>query len=170
MPYPESLVEPMREELTQLGIEELPDAASVDRAVERSKDETTLLVINTVCGCAGASARPAVALALNHRVQPDRYVTVFAGQDLEATNRMREHLVGIPPSSPFFALWKGGHPVHVMERRHIEGRDPAAIASDLVTAFDEYCGGEAPSGNGAERPEMAETSAADIPSTFRSIM
>lgn len=160
----------MREELTRIGVKELRDAAAVDEAVRASESGTMVAVINSVCGCAAANARPAVAMATRHGVQPDRYVTVFAGQDLEATARMREHLAGIPPSSPFIALFKDGDPVYIIERRHIEGRSANAIATDLVRAFDTFCGenGEAP--ESPERPEAAERGNGDLPSTFRSIM
>ncbi|MEL6612773.1 MAG: BrxA/BrxB family bacilliredoxin, partial [Bacteroidota bacterium] len=140
MPYPEPLVRPMREELTRLGVTELTTAEQVDKAMTAASDSTMLAVVNSVCGCAAANARPAVALVRNHPNRPDRAVTVFAGQDLEATARLREHLAGIPPSSPFMALLKDGDPVFVLERRHIEGRSASAIASDLAQAFDTYCG------------------------------
>lgn len=173
MPYPEALVQPMRAELTRLGVEELHDAAAVDAAMEAAETGTTLVFINSVCGCAAAMARPAVALAMRHDVQPDRYVTVFAGQDLDATVRMREYLAGIPPSSPFMALLKDGDPVFVIERRHIEGRSANAIAADLVRAYDNYCG-DAASGDGMpERPETTDAPEAGnghVPPTFRSIL
>lgn len=159
----------MREELTRLGVEELHDAAAVDTAFEQAEG-TMLLVINSVCGCAAANARPAVALAQRAETQPDRYVTVFAGQDLEATERARAFLAGIPPSSPFMALFKEGDPVYVVERKHIEGRSANAIASDLVTAFEAYCGeGEVP--EDAPSGPQADTSngRGDLPSTFKSI-
>ena len=168
MPYPEALVTPMRQELVQLGIEELLDAEAVEKSLEESKQGTTLVVINTVCGCAASSARPAIAMALRNPVQPDRRVTVFAGQDLEATARLREYLVGIPPSSPFFALLKEGEPVYVMERRHIEGRSASAIASDLVHAFDTYCGNA--QSDVAESPEAVHSEGNGLPPTFRSIL
>lgn len=173
MPYPEPLVQPMRAELTRLGVEELSDAAAVDQAMEAADDQTVLVVINSVCGCAAANARPAVAMAKQAAVpQPDRFVTVFAGQDLEATVRMREHLAGIPPSSPFMALLKDGDPVFVLERRHIEGRSASAIATDLVGAFERYCGTDAGATGEAERPELAEQPDArgELPGTFRSIL
>jgi putative YphP/YqiW family bacilliredoxin len=171
MPYPEPLVTPMRQELTRLGVEELREAADVDQFIEESTG-TAVVVINSVCGCAAANARPAVALAMQHSVQPDRYVTVFAGQDMEATARMREYLVGIPPSSPFMALLREGDPVFVIERRHIEGRSASAIAADLVSAFDRYCGDKAAGGDGAERPQVSGSAEAgeDLPGTFRSIL
>ncbi len=173
MPYPEPLVAPMRQELTRLGVEELTDADAVERTMAEAETGTTLAVVNSVCGCAAANARPAVAMAKGHATQPDRYVTVFAGQDLEATARLREHLHGIPPSSPFMALLKDGDPVFVLERRHIEGRTASAIAQDLVGAFDRFCGEDAPAGDGApERPEVAPrpSTSDDLPSTFRSIL
>ncbi len=172
MPYPEPLVQPMRAELTRLGVEELSDAAAVDQAMEAAEDQTVLVVVNSVCGCAAANARPAVAMAKQSGPQPDRYVTVFAGQDLEATARMRDHLQGIPPSSPFMALLKDGDPVFVLERRHIEGRSASAIATDLVGAFAKYCGTDAAATGEAERPELAAQPDArgELPDTFRSIL
>ncbi len=173
MPYPEPLVQPMRAELTTLGVDELTDAAAVDAAIEAAAGRTTLVVVNSVCGCAAANARPAVAFAKQAEVpQPDRYVTVFAGQDLEATARMREYLQGIPPSSPFMALLKDGDPVFVLERRHIEGRSASAIASDLVGAFETYCGTDAAASGEADRPDLAEQPDArgELPDTFRSIL
>lgn len=166
MPYPEQLVAPMREELTRLGVTELttPDAVKSFFSGLGS-DETTLLVINSVCGCAAANARPAVALAKQSSSQPDNYVTVFAGQDLEATSAAREFLAGISPSSPFMALMKGTEPVFVLERRHIEGRTAGAIATDLVGAFTSVANGASPEtgSNGASE----ET---DLPPTFKSIL
>ena len=170
MPYPEYMVAPMREELTRLGVEELRTPDEVDAAMGRAETGTMLVVVNSVCGCAAANARPAVALAAQTPVQPDQAVTVFAGQDLEATARMRSYLEGIPPSSPFMALFKRGEPVYVIERRHIEGRSASAIAADLVGAYQRFCGTDA-SAAGVERPEVAaQTTAADLPSTFRSIL
>ena len=171
MPYPEHLVFPMREELTRLGVEELRDAAEVDAAFDEAEEKTTLFVINSVCGCAAANARPAVAMSKQAPVQPDRYVTVFAGQDLEATARLREYLRGIPPSSPFMALVKGGDPVYVIERRHIEGRSANAIAMDLVKAYQKYCGEDAEAGEHPESPDTPGASHMDqhLPPTFRSI-
>jgi putative YphP/YqiW family bacilliredoxin len=162
----------MRAELTRLGVEELRDAAAVDAALEQAENETMLLIVNSVCGCAAANARPAVALAHQYPVQPDRYVTVFAGQDLEATARAREYLAGIPPSSPFMALLKNGDPVYLLERRHIEGRSASAIAQDLVRAFEKYCGTDAVVEGGPERPQTQEFSdrSRDLPPTFRSIL
>ena len=170
MPYPEAMVQPMREELTRLGVEELKDAAAVDTALDEAEDETLLLVINSVCGCAAGNARPAVAMVQNAETQPDRYATVFAGQDLEATERAREHLPGIPPSSPFMALFRHGDPVFVIQRKHIEGRSANAIAQDLAQAFDAYCGTDAPPADAPAAPQTNGASARDdLPSTFRSI-
>lgn len=172
MPYPEAMVRPMREELTRLGVDELREADDVDAAFEAAQDETMLLVINSVCGCAAGNARPAVSLAQNADHQPDRYVTVFAGQDLEATERAREYLPGIPPSSPFMALFKEGEPVFIIERKHIEGRSANAIAQDLADAFAEYCGNGASADAQPDTPDTDDQpeSSDDLPSTFRSIM
>lgn len=138
MPYDPLLVQPMREELTRLGIKELRTAADVDEAMQQSG--TTLVVVNSVCGCAAAGARPGVAMAMKHEVLPDHIVTVFAGQDLEATQRARDYFTNQPPSSPQMALMKDGKLVHMIHRHHIEGRMPEMIASALVYAFDEHCG------------------------------
>ncbi len=170
MPYPEPLVAPMRQELTRLGVTELRTAQDVDAALADDTG-TTLVIINSVCGCAAANARPAVAMAQQAPVQPDRYLTVFAGQDLEATARMREHLAGIPPSSPFMALLKEGEPVFVVERRHIEGRSAGAIAMDVANAFATHCGTDAAAADAPSRPDVAEKAAPEsVPSTFRSIL
>ena len=169
MPYPKQMVEPMRKELTQLGVEELRTADDVDDVLAESHDETILLVINSVCGCAAGNARPAVAKAKDATDHsPDRYVTVFAGQDLEATERAREHMPGIPPSSPFFALFRDGQPVYVVERKHIEGRNADVIAQDLVEAFDAYCREEEPPASAPSRPDPSG-SGDGLPSTFQSI-
>ena len=108
--------------------------------VLKSTPGTTLVIINSVCGCAAGMARPGVKIALQHAKRPDRVGTVFAGVDREATERARQYIPGVPPSSPSFALFKDGKPVYVMERYQIEGRSPQEIAYDLVEAFDEYCG------------------------------
>jgi putative YphP/YqiW family bacilliredoxin len=129
------LVQPMREELTALGIEELRTAADVDVAMARPG--TTMVVVNSVCGCAAGGARPGVALALNHAKKPDHVVTVFAGQDLEATERARSYFTGMPPSSPAVALLRDGQLIGFMPRHHIEGRSPEMIAASLTSAFDE---------------------------------
>ncbi len=138
MPYPEMLVRPMREELTRLGVEELREAGEVEAAL--AGEGTTLVVVNSVCGCAARNARPAVAMALQHERLPARTATVFAGQDVEATARAREFFYGYPPSSPSFALVKDGEVVYMMERHRIEGRDADQIAADLTDAFDRFCG------------------------------
>jgi putative YphP/YqiW family bacilliredoxin len=140
MPYPEMLVRPMREDLTRIGVEELRSTEEVDRALREDASGTTLLVVNSVCGCAARNARPAVAMALQHDKRPDRTVTVFAGQDMDATARAREYLVGYPPSSPSIALLQDGDVVFMLERYQIEGRDADQIADDLTGAFDRFCG------------------------------
>ena len=163
---------PMRAELTRLGIRELLTASAVDDAFAAAEGKSTLLVINSVCGCAAANARPAVAMAVQAAAtQPDELVTVFAGQDLEATAQAREFLPGIPPSSPFIALFRDGEPVFALERRHIEGRTASAIAADLLGAFDKFCDGE---GEGeadkVERPPVESETDSKLPDTFRSIL
>ncbi|NND71908.1 MAG: BrxA/BrxB family bacilliredoxin [Rhodothermales bacterium] len=167
MPYPEALVEPMRQELTRIGVTEMKTAEEVDRAFKVDPDTTSLVVINSVCGCAAANARPAVNMAKNYPAQPDRYLTVFAGQDLEATARLRDYLPGIPPSSPFIAVMKGRDPVFVLERRNIEGRTASAIASDIVNAFDSFSNGEAAEASSGDSTQQPDS---DIPDTFRSIL
>lgn len=137
MPYPEMLLRPMRDELTRLGVEELKTAEDVDRVF--AEDGTTLVVVNSVCGCAARNARPAVAMALTSPTRPDRATTVFAGQDVEATARARGYFHGYPPSSPSFALLREGEVVYMMERHQIEGRDADIIAQDLTDAFERYC-------------------------------
>jgi putative YphP/YqiW family bacilliredoxin len=137
------LVRPMREELTRLGVQELRSDEEVDRLLGENQDRATLLVVNSVCGCAARNARPAVAMALRHDTRPDQAVTVFAGQDLEATARAREYLHGYAPSSPSIALLRDGEVVFMLERHQIEGRDADEIAEDLTTAFERYCGSPA---------------------------
>jgi putative YphP/YqiW family bacilliredoxin len=137
MPYPEMLVRPMREELTRLGVEELKSAREVDEAL--GQEGTTLVVVNSVCGCAARNARPAVAMALGHETRPARSTTVFAGQDVEATAQARGYFQGYPPSSPSIALLKDGELVYMMERHQIEGRAADEIAEDLTEAFDRFC-------------------------------
>jgi len=171
MPYPEAMVKPMREELTRLGVDELTTADEVDAAFEDASEGTMLLVINSVCGCAAGNARPAVSMATQaDGAQPDRHVTVFAGQDLEATERAREYLHGIPPSSPFMALFRNGDPVYVIERKHIEGRSASVIAKDLRDAFDAYCDGDV-ADDAPTRPDVSQKPNAGngLPSTFKSI-
>jgi putative YphP/YqiW family bacilliredoxin len=144
--YDERLVAPMRQELTRLGVEELRTPQAVDSTL-RDAPGTTLVVVNSVCGCAARNARPAVALALRHAVKPDRSTTVFAGQDVDATRQARSYFVGYPPSSPQIALMKDGRIVYMLERYQIEGRTADAIANDLMSAFDRYCA--TPVGTGA---------------------
>jgi putative YphP/YqiW family bacilliredoxin len=127
----------MREELTSLGIKELRTAEDVDAAMKQPG--TTMVVLNSVCGCAAGGARPGVALALKHQTLPDHITTVFAGQDLEAVERARSYFTGVPPSSPSIALMRDGELVGFMPRHHIEGRTPEMIAASLTSAFDEIC-------------------------------
>lgn len=138
MRYDPVLVQPMRDELTRLGIRELRSAEEVDEALGDSPG-TTLVVVNSVCGCAARNARPAVALAMSHGMQPDQAVTVFAGQDIEATARARSYFAGYRPSSPSIALLRDGEVVFMLERYQIEGREADAIAGDLTGAFDQFC-------------------------------
>ncbi len=135
--YPAELVKPMREDLTKVGFEELHTAQDVDAAI--AKDGTTLLVINSVCGCAAANARPGARMSLQNEKHPDHIVTVFAGVDKDAVNQARHHMVPFPPSSPAMALFKDGELVHMLERHHIEGRPAELIAQNLVDAYNEYC-------------------------------
>jgi putative YphP/YqiW family bacilliredoxin len=135
--YPEHFLAPMREELTRLGFEELRTPASVDAAVGRPG--TTLMVVNSVCGCAAGKARPGIALALRGAVRPDHLTTVFAGGDLEATARAREYFAPYPPSSPSVALLKDGKVVYMMERRDIEAAPAHVIAERLQEAFHSHC-------------------------------
>jgi putative YphP/YqiW family bacilliredoxin len=137
VPYPEEMVAPMRKELVVLGAKELRSAADVD-AFAKTQKGTALLVVNSVCGCAAGGARPAVALALRGPNQPDAIVTVFAGQDTEATARARALMSEFPPSSPSFALFRDGKVVHFVPRHQIEGRPPQAIATDLATALAKH--------------------------------
>ena len=141
MPYNPEVVKPMREELARLGAEELLSAADVDAALSDANG-SALLVINSVCGCAAANARPAVAIATGHEIQPQKLLTVFAGQDLEATARAREFMAGYRPSSPSIALFRDGEHVFMLERHEIEGRDATEIANDLKQAYDRYCRSE----------------------------
>ena len=135
--YPAELVKPMRDQLTQVGFDELYSADAVDTAL--SQPGTTLVVVNSVCGCAAANARPGVIQSLNNKKRPTQSVTVFAGVDKEAVNKAREHMVPFPPSSPCMALFKDGELVHMLERHHIEGRPAELIAENLVDAYNEHC-------------------------------
>lgn len=135
--YPEELVKPMREDLTRIGFAELYTEQDVAGAL--SKEGTTLVVVNSVCGCAAANARPGARMSLQNAKTPDHLVTVFAGVDTEAVNAARAQMVPFPPSSPSMALFKDGELVHMLERHHIEGRSADMIAENLKNAFDEYC-------------------------------
>jgi len=136
--YPEHFLAPMREELTRIGFEELRSAASVDEALDRPG--TTMIVVNSVCGCAAGKARPGIALALRSGARPEHLTTVFAGGDVEATARARERMTPYPPSSPSIALFKDGKLVYMMERRDIEGNGAMAIADRLQAAIKEHSG------------------------------
>ena len=138
MPYPEMMVAPMRHELVQIGFQELRDSEQVNQAMD-AMDGTVLMAVNSVCGCAAGIFRPAVMLALQGDKQPDHKVTVFAGQDLDATAEARKQLIGCPPSSPSIALLKDGDVVFMLERFQIEGRSAPAIAADLRAAFEAHC-------------------------------
>ena len=139
--YPEFFVAPMREELTRLGVKELRTPDEVDATV-RVPGETVMLVVNSVCGCAAGKARPGVALALQHSNKPDTVATVFAGADVEATERARSYFVGYPPSSPSIALMRDGKMLYMMERHQIENQEADSIARDLTAAFDKHCATE----------------------------
>ncbi|HEU4828105.1 MAG TPA: BrxA/BrxB family bacilliredoxin [Gemmatimonadales bacterium] len=139
MPYPPALVAPMRAEMTRMGARELTTPAEVDAAIGDQKG-TTLVFINSVCGCAAANARPGLALALQHAARPQEVVTVFAGQDVEATARARQYFSDYQPSSPSMALFRDGEVVHFVHRHQIEGRSPQAVAAELTQAFDKHCG------------------------------
>ncbi len=136
--YPDFFVAPMRAELTRLGVEELRTAADVDAAV--STPGTLMVVVNSVCGCAAGKARPGLALALRHDKRPDRVTTVFAGADIDATDRAREYFAGYRPSSPSMAILRGGKLIYMLERHQIENRTAEQIAGELTAAFDRYCG------------------------------
>ncbi len=138
MRYDPRLVQPMREELTKVGFEELRTPEAVDAALTGSKG-TVLVVVNSVCGCAAGRARPGVLKALGHAAKPEKLTTVFAGMDLEATDRARSYFAGYGPSSPSIALFHDGRLVHMMERRDIEGREADQIATVLQAAFDQHC-------------------------------
>lgn len=136
--YPAEIVIPMKAELTDNGFDELLDASTVDAAL--TKEGTTLVMINSVCGCAAGSARPGVVMAVsNAQKRPDNLTTVFAGFDLDAVKQVREHLLPYPPSSPAIALFKDGQLVHFVERHQIEGRPAQVIANNLIAAFEQYC-------------------------------
>jgi putative YphP/YqiW family bacilliredoxin len=138
MPYPEEMIKQMREELTRLGVEELRTPEAVDEAVKNSQG-TVMVVVNSICGCAAGKARPGIALALKHDVRPDKVATVFAGADIEATERARSYFTGYLPSSPSIGLLKNGELVYMMERYQIEGKGPEQIAEELKSAFEKCC-------------------------------
>ena len=135
--YPEEIVKPMKEELTNIGFNELLTRDDVNIALEKAG--TTLIVVNSICGCAAANARPGVHLSLQNNKKPDNLVTVFAGVDTEATNSAREMMIPFPPSSPSIALFKNGTLVHMIERHHIEGRPAELIAENLKEAYNQHC-------------------------------
>jgi putative YphP/YqiW family bacilliredoxin len=138
MPYSELMIRPMREELTRIGVEELRTPADVEKALDNSKG-TVMVVVNSICGCAAGKARPGIARALQHNVRPDKVATVFAGADIEATEKARSYFTGYAPSSPSIALLKDGKLVWMLERRQIEGKDASEVASELTHAFDQHC-------------------------------
>jgi len=135
--YPAELIKPMREDLTNAGVEALHTADAVYAAI--AKNGTTLVVVNSVCGCAAANARPGAKMSLKNTKKPSTIVTVFAGVDKEATDKARGHMVPFPPSSPSMALFKNGELVHMLERHHIEGRPAELIAENLMDAYNEHC-------------------------------
>ena len=135
--YPPELVKPMREELTDVGFSELHNVEDVEQAL--SKEGTTLVVVNSVCGCAARNARPGAKMSLQNDKKPTHLVTVFAGVDREATDAAREKMIPFPPSSPSMALFKNGELVHMLERHHIEGRPAEMIAENLMVAYNEHC-------------------------------
>lgn len=137
--YMEDMVKPMREEMTSIGFRELKTAEDVEDALENNKG-TTVVFVNSVCGCAAGLARPAMAYSLKHHVVPDHKVTVFAGQDKEATAKAREYFTGYPPSSPSVAIMKDGEIQWMLGRDRIEGREPQELVNDLIEAYEKYCG------------------------------
>lgn len=138
MPYSELMIRPMREELTQIGVEELRTPEQVDQTLGNDSG-TVMVVVNSICGCAAGKARPGIARALQHSITPDKVATVFAGADIEATEKARTYFTGYPPSSPSIALLKNGELVWMLERRQIEGKDASQVAEELTRAFDQHC-------------------------------
>jgi putative YphP/YqiW family bacilliredoxin len=138
LPYPEIMIRPMREDLTRLGVEELKTPEAVDSTIQNSQG-TLMVVVNSICGCAAGKARPGVALALQNAKKPDKVATVFAGADIEATERARTYFTGYGPSSPSIALLKDGELVYMLERYQIEGCNAQQIAGELTQAFEKYC-------------------------------
>ena len=141
--YPDVMVIPMREELTRVGGQELRTPEEVDRAIA-NQPGTTMVVVNSICGCAAGRMRPAVRMALQHSSRPQKLVSVFAGQDIAATERARGYFTGYPPSSPSIAILRDGKLVHMLQRSDIEHRDAADIAAELKQAFDKFCGESVP--------------------------
>jgi len=135
--YPEELIKPMRQQLVDAGFQELKSANSVDEIL--AEKGTTLIMVNSVCGCAAGTARPGTILSIQGDKKPDHLTTVFAGNDVEAVNKARERMAPFPPSSPAVALFKDGELVHMLERHHIEGRSAEMIAENLAEAFQEFC-------------------------------
>ncbi len=138
MPYPEMMIQGMRQELAQLGIEETKTPEAVKAAVENT-DGTVMVIVNSVCGCAAGGVRPGIAMALQNEAKPDKAITVFAGADIDATDVARDYFSGYSPSSPAIGLIKDGKLVSMFERRDLEGRPPQVIAQALATAFNEHC-------------------------------
>jgi putative YphP/YqiW family bacilliredoxin len=138
MPYSELMIRPMREELTRIGVEEMRTPEDVDKTLANSEG-TVMVVVNSICGCAAGKARPGIARALEHSVRPDKVATVFAGADIEATEKARSYFTGYQPSSPSIALLKDGKLVYMMERRQIEGKDASQVANELTQAFEQHC-------------------------------
>ena len=138
MPYSEILIKPMREDLTRIGVEETRTPDQVEAAINEAKG-TLLVVVNSVCGCAAGKARPGVAMALQNEARPDRSITVFAGADIDATEKARQHFAPYPPSSPQIGLFKDGKLVFMLERHQIENRYAEEIARELTQAFDRFC-------------------------------
>ena len=138
MPYPEILIKPMRDDLTQHGVQETRTVVELE-AVVRDTPGTVMIVVNSVCGCAAGRARPGVALALKNNVVPDRVVTVFAGADIEATDRARSYFKGYPPSSPSIGILQNGELAFILQRHQIEGREAPEIARELTDAFNRIC-------------------------------
>ena len=138
MPYSELMIHPMREELTRIGVEEWRTPAEVEKNLNNAKG-TVMVVVNSICGCAAGKARPGIARALQHTARPDKVATVFAGADIEATEKARSYFTGYEPSSPSIALLKDGKLVYMLERRQIEGKDASQVAQELTNAFDQHC-------------------------------
>jgi bacilliredoxin len=140
MTYPDLMIAPMRRELTEIGFADLRTPEAVDSFMNENRDGTTLIAVNSICGCAAGSMRPALARALSQAERPHALATVFAGKDIEATERARQYFVGYVPSSPAVALFKDGEIVMMLERHDLKGRHPQMVAEALITAFDRFCG------------------------------